>query len=129
MQAYLSMNKGATKPGSFTASFGLRPSAPPPPPKAGAGAKKSEPSQGRAKKAPTTVPPQPTPPEIEAAIAANWKEPPPEFVASLTDKERIVLGIAQRVQAGFFDVTATQIYVAWKEKQDAFDSAILTDTK
>lgn len=142
MQAYLSMKGGASAPksGSFTSSFssvsgggcGLgfvapgvmrvddakrreeqlkaanaklnaKPNAKP---NAAAGGKKS-----------SAVPPQAVPPEVAAAIAANWKEPPPEFVASLTDKERIVLDIAQRVQAGFFDVTATQIYVAWKEKQ------------
>jgi hypothetical protein len=45
------------------------------------------------------------------------EEPYRAFIESLTDKEYQVLQIAKEIQIGLFDISATNIYIQWKQKQ------------
>lgn len=47
------------------------------------------------------------------------EEPYRAFIESLTDKEYQVLQIAKEIQVGLFDISATNIYIQWKQKQVA----------
>ena len=45
------------------------------------------------------------------------EEPYRAFIESLTDKEYQVLQIAKEIQIGLFDISATNIYIRWKQTQ------------